>query len=154
MIRPYNLISGVSASGDNNLNFGVNLAAILIASFVFGFLPFRAFLLTILKVPKPEMKILSLFFKVFFITPRKISIAIAACLFVWVTFATSFVTHPTSCRKIFLTPKRTFLIPPTVKRKLLSLINSIKINILSRSIERGYVHQLHAIIRVFIIGCK
>jgi hypothetical protein len=53
-----------------------------------------------------------------------------------------------------LTPKRTFLIPPTVKRKLLSLINSIKINILSRSIERGYVHQLHAIIRVFIIGCK
>jgi hypothetical protein len=51
------------------LNFGVNLAAILIDSPVLGFLPFLAFLLTILKVPKPEMKILSLFFKVFFITP-------------------------------------------------------------------------------------
>jgi len=37
------------------LNLGVNLAAILIASPVLGFLPFRAFRLTILKVPKPEM---------------------------------------------------------------------------------------------------
>lgn len=109
------------------LNFGRTLAGILIASPVLGFLPFRAFRLTILKVPKPERKTSSLFFKVFLIKFNIISTVITASFFVLVNFANSltksafFITH---LQVFYFTSSKGVVCQPSINLRFSSSCNA------------------------------
>jgi len=82
------------------LKTGTFLAAILIASPVWGFLPLRAFLLLTEKVPNPTNVTVSPFLRAFWIAANVAVTAASASFLVHVAFATSsinsalFIGHP------------------------------------------------------------
>jgi hypothetical protein len=96
------------------LKTGTFLAAILIASPVWGFLPLRAFLLLTEKVPNPTNVTLSPFLSAFWIAANVALTAASASFLVHVAFATSSINSA-----LFIGHPFKILFWKTVKRKYL-----------------------------------